>query len=524
MSTFPLKEGPQAFLRTHEQILRPLRIRHGKAYWTMATTGSSEATAEVERIEREISDLHADPAVYDALMRWDSGGALDPLVARQIRVLRTEFREAQVPAELRAELIRGALSIEERFSSHRAEIDGAPVHNNEIDRILVQEDDVRRRRAAWEASRAIGAIVRDDVRALAKLRNEQARTLGARDYFAFALEQQSIDEGTLLGVLDQVHKGTDGAWSRIRTTLVDEACSRFRCREGEIQPWHFTDRFLQSVPRAQGVRSIDGWFTTPQIQRIARKAFATMGLPVEGIWERSDLFPREGKLPHAFCIGIDNPDDVRVLCNLDGTVRWMETMLHELGHAVYDAGIDRSLPWVLREPAHTFITEGVAMWFGRRVKDSRWLRSQAGVPQDLADDAAQGLAESQIVFARWALVVCAFERAMYADPDQDLDACWWRLVQDLQGVERPPLWPGGDWAAKIHVSCYPAYYQNYLLGELFASQVDSVIGGADEGRQGQFFRGLFGFGATLPWAETITKVCGRPLSADAFLTDFAEAV
>ena len=63
--------------------------------------------------------------------------------------------------------------------------------------------------------------------------------------------------------------------------------------------------------------------------------------------DRSDLFPRDGKCQHAFCIDIDRAGDVRVLANVVPGQQWMDTMLHELGHATFDAGLDPSLPWLL---------------------------------------------------------------------------------------------------------------------------------------------------------------------------------
>ena len=56
--------------------------------------------------------------------------------------------------------------------------------------------------------------------------------------------------------------------------------------------------------------------------------------------ERSDLYARDGKSQHAFCIDIDHEGDVRVLCNVEPSERWMDTMLHEFGHAIYDRETD----------------------------------------------------------------------------------------------------------------------------------------------------------------------------------------
>jgi peptidyl-dipeptidase A len=180
------------------------------------------------------------------------------------------------------------------------------------------------------------------------------------------------------------------------------------------------------------------------------------------------------------------------------------------------------LPWPLREAAHTVVTEGVAMWFGRLARDANWLRT-VGVPDELASTAAREGREAQIVFARWALMVTAFERGLYADPGQDLDGLWWRLSDELQGVERPPDWQGGDWASKVHVACWPAYYHGYALGELFASQFDATLGQADArppADAGPSLRNLMAQGQAMPWRTLIRHATGDDLSASPWLARY----
>ena len=52
----------------------------------------------------------------------------------------------------------------------------------------------------------------------------------------------------------------------------------------------------------------------------------------------------------------------------------MGTILHELGHGVYDKNIDSSLAFSLRTPAHTFTTEAIAKIFGNIASNPYWLR------------------------------------------------------------------------------------------------------------------------------------------------------
>jgi peptidyl-dipeptidase A len=148
-----------------------------------------------------------------------------------------------------------------------------------------------------------------------------------------------------------------------------------------------------------------------EIVRIAREFYQQLGLPADDILRRSDLYEREGKDQHAFCTSINRADDVRTLCNIKPTAEWMDTTLHELGHAVYDVGIDRSLPYNIREPSHAFTTEGVAMLFGSLAKTPSWIIRCTGADEARVGQVAAAIREQrrreQLIFARWTLVMLA---------------------------------------------------------------------------------------------------------------------
>src|SRR5262249_45787063 len=178
---------------------------------------------------------------------------------------------------------------------------------------------------------------------------------------------------------------------------------------------------------------------------------------------------------HAFCMDVDHEGDVRVLCNIRKNERWMSTMLHEFGHAVYDKYNDRSLPFVLRTPAHTLTTEAIAMLNGRMSKDPVWLNVIAGLSvsnaQRVSASARKTLRSEMLIFLRWAVTLVRFERELYRNPEQDLNRLWWQYVERFQKVAPPPGRDHADWASKVHLASSPVYYQNYVLGELMASQI-----------------------------------------------------
>ena len=104
------------------------------------------------------------------------------------------FLPHQVPAELRQRIVELEASVEARFAQHRGDVGGHRSTTTRSSASSATSDDVAERREAWEASKTVGAAVADDVRELARLRNEAARTLGFRDWFALAIATSEMDE------------------------------------------------------------------------------------------------------------------------------------------------------------------------------------------------------------------------------------------------------------------------------------------------------------------------------------------
>ncbi len=306
---------------------------------------------------------------------------------------------------------------------------------------------------------------------------------------------------------------------------------RFGCTTAELRPWHYADPFFQEVPVEGGV-DLDPYFAGADVVALTRRTYEGLGLDVDRILERSDLFPRDGKCQHAFCLDLDREGDVRVLANVVPDQYWMDTMLHELGHGVYDAGFDRALPWLLRD-CHLVVTEGIAILMGRQASEPDWLERVAGVSPAEAGALARALASARaaelLVFTRWVLVMTNFERALYGDPDGDLDATWWDLVERFQHVPRPDGRTAPDWAAKIHVALAPVYYHTYLYGQLVASQLGETLrrehgGIVDRPEAGAFLReNVFRPGLSLRWDALVASATGGPLSTAAFEREIALA-
>jgi hypothetical protein len=238
----------------------------------------------------------------------------------------------------------------------------------------------------------------------------------------------------------------------------------------------------------------------------------------------SDLYEREGTNQHAFCarLGREYPYDVRVLANVRPDAYWMDAMLHEFGHAVYDRHVNPRLPYLLRyllrTYAHANTTEAIALMMGALVDDPGWLRSIAGANRERLDQDSDKLAAhrraDKMILTRFVLVMYHFERALYADPaGAELNTVWWDLVERLLFVDRPPGRDEPDWAAVIHVAVAPVYFHNYMLGELISVQLRNYL--ESHITQGPFYQNevagryllesFFGPGARENWRNTVLR-------------------
>lgn len=528
----------RAFLAGFEAKLVPLSRDTALAGFESSVSGKEADYDRSADLQLTLRKLYADPATFARLKAWrDGAGIKDPLLARQLEILYLGFLGNQLPEAVLADLVKRQTAIEQTFNTFRATVDGKPVSDNEINTILRESADSARLEAAWKASKEVGAKVAPAIVELVKLRNQAAKTLGYKNFQVMQLALSEQDPEAIEKLFDELDTLTAAEFAAAKGEIDGFLAGRLKISREALRPWHYQDRFFQTGPAIYAV-DLDSYFAGRDLVDLARRYFAGLGLPVDDVLARSDLFEKPGKYQHAFSTDIDRAGDVRILCSLKPTAEWMDTLLHESGHSVYSKFNDRQLPWLLRDAAHTFTTEAIANLFGRMASNPSWLEGMVGIPAAERAKIATAVAASQrleqLTFSRWSQVMFRFEKAMYENPDQDLDTLWWNLVERYQLLTRPAGRKAPDWAAKIHVALYPAYYHNYLLGQLLASQLAHTIGRdvlkvADV--YGQSFVGrpevgaylqerVFKPGMTLPWNDMIEKATGEKLTANYYAEQF----
>jgi peptidyl-dipeptidase A len=534
-------ERAKKFIAAHEAKVRPLDVASGLAWWNANISGKDEDFKKKEEAQNRIDEALSNKDVFAELKAIkqlrDKGEIEDKVIAREIDVLYLLYLEKQVDPALLKKISAKANAVEQKFNVFRAKVEGEELTDSKVRDVLKKSGDSKRRQAVWEASKVVGAEVEADLKELVALRNEMAKQLGFKNFHSLTLYLSEQDGDELIKLFNELDALTRDPFLKAKAEIDERLARNVGKKPVDLMPWDYYDPFFQESPAVFDA-NLDEPFARADIIKLCRDFYKGVGLPIDDVIARSDLYEKKGKSPHAFCTDVDREGDVRVLANIVPNEYWMGTMLHELGHSVYSSkNIPKTVPYVLRTDSHILTTEGVAMQFERFSKSRAWLEKM-GVKvtePEKFDAAAEKVRQNQLlIFSRWCQVMLRFEKSMYENPGQDLNKLWWDLVEKFQALKRPPGRNAPDYGSKIHICSAPVYYHNYMMGQLFASQVHATIakevyGGADprtvtyvgEPKVGEFMKKrVFEPGKSLDWRGLTKFATGSELSPRAFAADF----
>ncbi len=523
----------QKFLEIENRNLQVIIKKYALAYWNALTTGKKEYYEEFEKHLNEFSTYLNNKERFEKVKDFLKK-AEDPLEKRQFDILCRSYLGCQGDNELLKEISKKESEIEQKFNTFRAEVNGKTLTDNDIKDILETETDSQKLKAAWEASKKQGALVEEDLLELIKLRNKLAKSLGFEDYYVMVLELGEQKGKDIENIFNEMEVHLDGAFEKLKEDIDKVLSKKYNISKEELKPWHYQDLFFQKGPKVYDV-DLDGFYKEDIIKTV-EKFYSEAGFDVSGILEKSDLYEKPGKYQHACCMDMGGEGDVRIIQSVKNNEYWACTTLHELGHSIYDQTYAKEdLPFILKDKAHIFTTEAIALLFERNSKNTSFLKKYCKADPEEVDKISDLLRKSlrteELVFTRWDQVMFYFEKELYKNPDQDLNKLWWGLVKKYQLIDFYRDEP--DWASKIHIASSPVYYHNYLLGKFLASQLNNYIvknilksdnfKNPDYSNKeiGKYLKeNIFKPGATKTWDRLVEDATGEPLTAKYFAEEF----
>src|SRR5262249_17256354 len=324
------------FVAGHEKRLKALDVAANLAWWEANTTGSAEAYKKKIEAQNKIDETLSDRKLFKELKDLQAKRTeIDDATARRgIEVLHLLCLEKQVDAKLLRQMVDKSNAVEEVFNKFRAKVDDKELTDNEVRKVLRESADSKRLQAVWEASKEVGKAIEKDLKELVKLRNQSAKKLGFKNFHDLYLYLNEQDGKALLALFDELDELTRAPFEDAKKDIDAKLAKRYKLKASELMPWHYQDPFFQDTPKVFDA-DLDEPFRKADLVKMCRVFYAGIGLPVDRVLARSDLYEKKGKSQHAFSTDIDREGDVRVLANIEPNHQWASTMLHELGHSVY---------------------------------------------------------------------------------------------------------------------------------------------------------------------------------------------
>ncbi|MEI6123820.1 MAG: M2 family metallopeptidase [Bacteroidota bacterium] len=526
------------FIKKFEAKYIPLIKESAVASWNAETSGKEADYKKSADLEFQASKIFASKEDFATLKKFkESKEIKDPILLRELDILYNAYLGEQIDSVKTKKMIDLQSKISQMFNNFRPVVGKDTLTDNQVDSILRSSTDSKLLEATWKASKKSGSNVSAKVIELVKMRNDAAKELGFKNYHEMSLKLSEQDPAEVEKLFDELDSLTRNSFAQLKNEMDEYFAKRYKIKKNELMPWHYQNRFFQEAPNIYPV-DLDVYYKDKDVVAITKDYYNGIGIPIDDIMKNSDMYERKGKNQHAFCTDIDRSGDVRVLCNSKNNLNWMNTNLHEFGHASYSKYNDRELPYMLRDAAHTFTTEAIAMIFGRLATNPQWMKANLNIPdaeaKKITEDCYKSLRLEQLTFSRWAQVMYRFEKGMYENPDQDLNKLWWDLVEKYQMLKRPEGRNEPDWASKIHIALYPCYYHNYLMGELLASQftyyITKNIYKTDDIKSIDFSKNpeigkyfidkVFKPGMKYQWNDMIEKATGEKLTAKYYAKQF----
>lgn len=362
-----------------------------------------------------------------------------------------------------------------------------------------------------------------------KLQNKLARELGYANFHRYYIESSQVNYDELVAFHDKLEEATRAPYEELVEKQRQKLAELSNGKLTVLRPWyHYGRNEIVNFYHLTISQKIE----TLGLLNILKKYFYNIGLPVDAIIENGDLETREGKYPSAMMFRISK-DDIRVLGQIKNTFYGLHELMHNFGHAVYEENVRPDIPFTITSPTIP-LHEGIAMFFEEQMTNPYWIHENLEIPLDTAkkymSDEISRLSELRM--CRHNLMIFYFEKAMYENPDADLNQVWKDLSAQMKRLVYPEDYHLADWALHPHIAAEGCYYYSYQVGMVFLSQLKEAMQREIPNLKPSFsnnqaigdylIQNLFQYGQSLPMDSLIELSTGHGLSISDYVAPLSD--
>ncbi|MBC5773584.1 M2 family metallopeptidase [Pontibacter sp. KCTC 32443] len=555
-----VKQDVQAFLDSYAKTFQQLYTRSAEAEWasnTKIVEGDTTNAANTRRANEAFAAFTGSVENIEKARGFlKQKEQLTPLQVKQLNaILFAAANNPQTVPDVVKARIKAETEQTEKLYGFDYKIAGKSVTTNDIDNILKSENDLKKRLAAWNASKEVGPGLKPGLLNLRDLRNKTVQSLGYDDYFTYQASDYGMTREEMMAMMQQINKELLPLYRELHTYARYELAKQYGAKEvPDYLPAHWLpNRWGQDWSPMVEVKGInldgalkqkgDKWLVEQ-----AERFYVSLGfdeLP-ETFYTKSSLYPLPAnanykKNNHASAWHMDLDKDVRSLMSVEPNSEWYETTHHELGHIYYYMSYTNpDVPVLLRSGANRAYHEAIGSLMGLAAMQKPFLAELNLIDKNAKTDEVQTLlkeALSYVTFIPFASgVMSEWEHDFYAKnlPADQLNKRWWELAKKYQGMV-PPTERGENYldpATKTHINDDAAQYYDYALSYVILFQLHDHIAknilkqdphatnyyGNKE--VGKFLNDIMYPGASADWRKMLKEKTGEELSARAMVAYF----
>ncbi|MBP3820387.1 M2 family metallopeptidase [bacterium] len=493
----------------------PAILELKKADWDFYTNSTDENMRKSQEANEKYTEIFRDEETYKKFKEIDKT-KLPKHEAIQLKDILKGFEDELGTGEALKALRDKESEIGKKFNTAVMKLDGKNVSNLELNKILETETNPEIREKAYNAQLERGELIVQDLRELVKMRNEYAKSKGYDTYFDYMLEVYGTSAEMINKLANEILDKSSENTRTIFSKQNDELKNFFNT--DKLENYHYKI-LLDSNPK----KEINEILKNKDVVDITRKIYSGMGYDMDKMMDDGklvlDLYPRKNKNSHGFCFDIDFGKDARILANLCNDESSLETLMHEMGHAVNALGVPANTPYFDKDFASATFTEAIAKMMEDLPMKEGTL-SEIVRDKELLGKFEASLKGSKAYWVGRFLEIIEFERDMYKNPDQDLAKLW----QEKRGKYlHRDVSADNEWATIPHFITHPGYYQNYFRAELIEAQIynklKQELGDITKNKDTAKYldENLFKYGASIDEYDLIKQFTGKEFSAEDFV-------
>ncbi|SFL69615.1 peptidyl-dipeptidase A [Rugamonas rubra] len=555
----------EQFLADAEQRLNKLNNEQARGAWV----GANFITDDTEAISSFFAErfLTASGEVAIAARRYNDL-KLKPESARKLKLLQqtlvfSDAKEREAYTTIQAAMT-GAYGKGKYCPKNADGTVGTCLALGEMEKVLAESRDPAKLKEMWVGWHAQSPAYKDRYAEYVALSNKGAKQMGFADTGLMWRAQYDMPpeafEAEMERLWQQVKPLYDSLHTYTRHKLRQTYGPDVVPASGPIPAHLFGNMWSQTwdnlypiLKPATGASSYDlskvletRGTSAKDMTAYAERFYTSLGMQKlpESFWERSLLTKPKDRdvVCHASAWPIDEKDDVRIKMCITPTAENFTTIHHELGHIYYFLGYNKQ-PLLFRTGANDGFHEAIGDTVALSITPD-YLQKVGLMDANQADnggaDAEVGQllrrALSKVAILPFAYSVDKWRWDVYSGKTKpaDYDASWWKLREQMMGMQRPaPLAAGGfDAGAKYHVAA-DVPYARYFLADMLQFQFHralcreagytgplhrcSVYGNAKAGAK---LQAMLAMGSSKPWPEALKAISGEEKIDGGALLDY----